>query len=372
MWSQRPSPKPTSTSATCASPLISAPGSIRSQRTSSCATEPEKRTITLFTSANTRTAATTAAALSTDGGAYQPIQTQPAQIVTQVVTQATQSASRTNNTSASTTKSTTTTAKTTAEEDTGLIASGKEENVNWMLYKDGKLILNGYGNMSDSFDMYNDHPWLSFLVNDYSAKTNIDPYSFIKTVIIENGVTSIGPYAFYYCKGLKEITIPKKVTALENSHFYNCSSPVTIDFADLNAVTAIGGFVIDGTPFTGDSTFAGSDGPLVFCRNNITIDRVKEKHSYSWNDIPAGQSNIAAVKTRDVTGRGINFNFYNVDTPDNFSIDALDKNGFSSIFLSSGQYGTNAYHLDGSSTVNMKDLVALQRYVNGWNTDLPE
>ena len=46
----------------------------------------------------------------------------------------------------------------------------------------------------------------------------------IKEVEIENGVTSIGSYAFYNCKSLTSITIPNSVKSIDETAFRNCSS----------------------------------------------------------------------------------------------------------------------------------------------------
>ena len=45
----------------------------------------------------------------------------------------------------------------------------------------------------------------------------------VRTVLISEGVTSIGYNAFYGCKSLESITIPDSVESLEYSCFYNCS-----------------------------------------------------------------------------------------------------------------------------------------------------
>ena len=45
----------------------------------------------------------------------------------------------------------------------------------------------------------------------------------ITKVIIENGVTSIGNYAFYNCTRLTSITIPDSVTSIGDAAFYNTS-----------------------------------------------------------------------------------------------------------------------------------------------------
>ena len=46
----------------------------------------------------------------------------------------------------------------------------------------------------------------------------------IKTVVLSNGVTSIGDYAFFNCSKITSITIPESVTSIGDCAFYNCSS----------------------------------------------------------------------------------------------------------------------------------------------------
>lgn len=52
------------------------------------------------------------------------------------------------------------------------------------------------------------------------------------------GITSIGDYAFSYCRGLTSITIPDSVTSIKGYAFYNCSGLTSITIPD--SVTSIG------------------------------------------------------------------------------------------------------------------------------------
>jgi len=60
----------------------------------------------------------------------------------------------------------------------------------------------------------------------------------IKTVVIENGVTSIGTAAFVNCASLTSITIPDSVTSIGMVAFYDCESLTSITIPD--SVTSIG------------------------------------------------------------------------------------------------------------------------------------
>ena len=59
------------------------------------------------------------------------------------------------------------------------------------------------------------------------------------TVILQDGLTSIGNSAFYYCRSLTSIEIPSSVTSIGNSAFYYCSSLTSIEIP--SSVTSIGG-----------------------------------------------------------------------------------------------------------------------------------
>lgn len=57
----------------------------------------------------------------------------------------------------------------------------------------------------------------------------------IKTVIIEEGVTSIGAYAFQGCKNLTSVTIPESVNYIATGAFYGCSSLENVYITDFDA-----------------------------------------------------------------------------------------------------------------------------------------
>ena len=105
------------------------------------------------------------------------------------------------------------------------VASGTcGSGVAWTLDSDGTLTISGSGAMTN-FSGSTAAPW-----HDYEGD--------IKMVTIENGVTSIGSYAFCGCSSLTSITIPSGVTSIGTTAFYGCSLLTSIEIP--SSVTSIG------------------------------------------------------------------------------------------------------------------------------------
>ena len=111
-------------------------------------------------------------------------------------------------------------------------AGGKcGDNLTWTLDSDGTLTISGTGKM-----------WNGGLYYDNgSYKTSVpwrECYSSITSVVINDGITSIGEAAFYGCSNLTSVTIPDSVTSIGNSAFSGCSSLTSVTIPD--SVTSIG------------------------------------------------------------------------------------------------------------------------------------
>lgn len=94
------------------------------------------------------------------------------------------------------------------EDAATIVGSGNcGENLTWTEYDDGKLIIAGYGKMSN-YDRFVRAPWS----ND------------ITSVVIEDGVTEIGQNAFAGRSALTDVTIPDSVVTINNNSFESCTS----------------------------------------------------------------------------------------------------------------------------------------------------
>ena len=91
------------------------------------------------------------------------------------------------------------------------------------------LTVSGTGAMANYEDSY-DLPW--------------DGYRYdIKTIVIENGVTSIGNSAFAKCYNLESVSIPASVTSIGDRAFENCgadAAALTVSFAEGSTLESIG------------------------------------------------------------------------------------------------------------------------------------
>ena len=83
------------------------------------------------------------------------------------------------------------------------------------------LTISGSGAMQN----YGTPPWYSYRAD-------------IKAVVIDNGVSSIGHYAFQSCTNMTSVSIPNSVTSIGFDAFVNCSSLMSVSIP--NSVTSIG------------------------------------------------------------------------------------------------------------------------------------
>ena len=93
----------------------------------------------------------------------------------------------------------------------GLSANAKSSgtcgpNLKWHITDDGVLTISGKGEMDD-YNYHDGSPWEN---------------SGVKRIIIGDSVTTIGEYAFSYCRSLTSVNIPNSVTTIGRAAFRDC------------------------------------------------------------------------------------------------------------------------------------------------------
>ena len=102
------------------------------------------------------------------------------------------------------------------------VATGRcGDSITWTLDDSGNLTLSGSGEMWNYG--YDSSPF-----KDYE----------IRKATIEDGITSIGKYAFYGCSGLTKLTLPNSVTSIGTCAFRGCCGLTELTLS--NSVTSIG------------------------------------------------------------------------------------------------------------------------------------
>ena len=95
-------------------------------------------------------------------------------------------------------------------------------NLKWLLTDNGVLVITGKGKMND-YIYFDGAPWYKYD---------------IKRIIIGDGATTIGGYAFAYCSSLTSVTIPNSVTTIEWFAFLGCKALTSVTIP--NSITEIG------------------------------------------------------------------------------------------------------------------------------------
>lgn len=151
------------------------------------------------------------------------------------------------------------------ESEVEIVANGScGTNVYWELDTEGMLRISTTG---------------AGVMNNYSSGSSSKPaYSYrsqVLKLVVEEGITSIGNYAFYNYTNLKEVSLPETLTKIGNYAFQSCTSLTEIVIPD--SVTELGYYVFnnctsltkavltDGITSLGERTFYG-------CTSLVDVD----------------------------------------------------------------------------------------------------
>ena len=124
-----------------------------------------------------------------------------------------------------------------------IIASGKcGDGISWSLDENGVLWLSGEGKMDD-YESADVSPW---------AKKR----GRIVEVNFENGITTVGGYAFRNCSRLQKVTLPSSLQSIKQSAFNHCAELTSIEIPE--GTETIDGFAFAGCEALADVTIPES------------------------------------------------------------------------------------------------------------------
>ena len=100
---------------------------------------------------------------------------------------------------------------------------GKEgRNLNWTLDEYGVLTISGEGDMAD-FPENSTRPW---------------PTASVRSLVLTEGVTSIGNFAFFGCRHMESVSFPETLQSIGTRAFFYCSRLRSVELPD--GLTALG------------------------------------------------------------------------------------------------------------------------------------
>lgn len=165
-------------------------------------------------------------------------------------------------------------------------AEGDSTNLTWELSCDSVLTISGTGVMAD-YD-WGTTPW-----NEDNGK--------IKTVIVGEGVTSIGNLAFNNCTNLVNVSFPESITSIGDYVFVACTNLTAIDVAAANTSFCS----VDGVVYNKDRTTlvaypGGKQGAFVM-PNTVTGMATGVFWGYNLTSVTLSD-NLTSISTRAFSG----------------------------------------------------------------------
>lgn len=159
--------------------------------------------------------------------------------------------------------------------------SGTWGNLAWSISDSGVLTISGEGPM-DELSLGQNEAWLH---------RELSPL--ITSVVIEPGVTSISPCAFWYCRDIARVQIPEGVTSIGHNAFSGCAKLTEIALPA--SLTSLGGSAFSGcvslerfTVAAGNTAFHTDDAGALFSTATDMLVRFPVGSSVQEYQVPAG------------------------------------------------------------------------------------
>ena len=201
-------------------------------------------------------------------------------------------------------------------------------HVTWTLSEEGQLTISGNGDMYNYYD-HEELPW--GLERDQ-----------IKKVVVENGVTRIGDYAFVGCSQLTHAVIPASIKSIGSQAFANCSALVHLELPD--SLIEIGNYAFVDCEALNSITLPASlrtIGTAAFAECNLSQIVVSGTGSTTWDFFyPDPEYNdhlyhINLPSSVTKVGEGaFSYNLFPYDSPDFIvpeDLTAIGEEAFSNI-----------------------------------------
>lgn len=104
-------------------------------------------------------------------------------------------------------------------------------NVTWELHEDGRLVISGSGKMT----------------NYSTSSSNRSPFYWnykydITSVVINEGITSIGNYVFYKCSEIKSVMLSDSVNSIGSNAFEGCTNLISVVIPNAVGVVSASAF----------------------------------------------------------------------------------------------------------------------------------
>ena len=184
----------------------------------------------------------------------------------------------------------------TAEGNTTLYAHwtpvAADAEQGWSL-QDGTLVITVQGAMQD-YDSAAQTPWFKDRAE-------------IRKIVVQNGVTTIGDYAFYGCENVTSVTLPDTVTQIGKLAFYGCKDLRTLTVPDSVLVVEDYAFAEAGlqsivfrgsAPVLGAGIFAGLNAEVRYPTAAAGwTEEVRQSYTGSVNWLGVGTAALAAEES---------------------------------------------------------------------------